>query len=172
MKQNLRKHSTVHLSHVLPLNFSCTGIKFIGDPVEAVRYKQSDYAKGMKRVVSIQNGDESDIQNVDTVDVKHFLKRSDSAAPLGFDLMSMSSARGHFIDQVTPKHRPTTRFRRFFTNKLSHSSSQLSLYTLIKSIGLKIRLNSLVKMSKTCKITLSADVFTTKQNLRKHSTVQ
>ena len=33
------------------------------------------------------------------------------------------------------------------------------------------RLNSLVKMSKICEITLSADVLTTKQNLEKHSTV-
>ena len=34
------------------------------------------------------------------------------------------------------------------------------------------RLNSSVKMWKICQITLSADVFTTKHNLRKHSTVE
>ena len=46
-----------------------------------------------------------------------------------------------------------------FTYELSLFSTQLSFYALIKSIGLEKRLNSLVKMSKICQITLSADVF-------------
>ena len=59
-----------------------------------------------------------------------------------------------------------------FANKLSLFSTQLSFYALIKSIGMQKILNSLVKMLKICKITLSADVFTTKENLGKHSTVR
>ena len=50
-------------------------------------------------------------------------------------------------------------------------STQLTLFRPKNSIGLKKRLNSCEKMSKICKITLSADVFKTKQNLAKHSTV-
>ena len=41
----------------------------------------------------------------------------------------------------------------------------------IKAKKVDKRLNSSVKMSKICKFTLSADIFTTKTNLGKHSTV-
>ena len=56
-----------------------------------------------------------------------------------------------------------------FTHELSLFSTQLSFYALIKSIGLEKRLKSLVKMSKICEITLSADVFSPNQNIgRQH----
>ena len=49
--------------------------------------------------------------------------------------------------------------------------TQLTLFRPKNSIGFEKRLNSCEKMSKICKIILSADVFTSKQNLGKHSTV-
>ena len=47
----------------------------------------------------------------------------------------------------------------------------IELLDLNKVNWVEERLNSCEKMSKICKITLSAFVFTTKQNLGKHSTV-
>ena len=80
----------------LPFN-SCTSIKVIGDPVDGIRYKQSQYDFNLKRNISLElKSDES----IDTVDV-------DSKSPtikkqeLGFDLMSLTSARGHFVDKVS-----------------------------------------------------------------------
>ena len=58
-----------------------------------------------------------------------------------------------------------------FSYDFSLFSIQLTLFRPKNSIGFKKRQNSYEKMSKICKIILSADVFTTKQNLGKHSTV-
>ena len=84
----------------LPFN-SCTSIKVIGDPVDGIRYKQSQYDFNLKRLISLElKSDES----IDTVDV-------DSKSPtikkqeLGFDLMSLTSARGHFVDKVSKRLR-------------------------------------------------------------------
>ena len=52
-----------------------------------------------------------------------------------------------------------------FIDELSLFSTQLRYFDFVKSIGLKKRLNSTGKMSKICKILLSADVFTTHQNV-------
>ena len=82
----------------LPFN-SCTSIKVIGDPVDGIRYNQSKYDFNLKRLISLElKSDES----IDTVDV-------DGKSPtiekqeLGFDLMSLTSARGHFVDKVSKK---------------------------------------------------------------------
>ena len=49
--------------------------------------------------------------------------------------------------------------------------NSIEFLCLNKVNWIKKRPNSWVKMSKICEITLSANVFTTKQKLRKHSTV-
>ena len=59
-----------------------------------------------------------------------------------------------------------------FSHDFRLFSTQLTLFRPKNSIGLKKRLSSCEKMSKNSKIILSADVFTTKQNIAKHSTVQ
>ncbi len=58
-----------------------------------------------------------------------------------------------------------------FTNELSLFFNSIEYLCLNKVNWVEKRLNSSVKMSKIYKITLSVDVFTMKQNLGKHSTV-
>ena len=58
-----------------------------------------------------------------------------------------------------------------FSHELGLFSTQLTLFRPKNSIGLKKRLKSYEKLPKICQIILSADVFTSKQNLTKHSTV-
>ena len=59
-----------------------------------------------------------------------------------------------------------------FSPDFSLFSAQLTLFRPKKLNWFEKRLNSCEKKSKNCKIILSADVFTTKQNLAKYSTVQ
>ena len=59
-----------------------------------------------------------------------------------------------------------------FSHEFGLFSTQLTLFRPKNSFGLQKSPNSCEKMSKFSKIILSAEVFTTKQNLAKHSTVQ
>ena len=79
--------------------YSCTSIRVIGDPVDGIRYKQGEYDLNNKRVVSMELTEES----VDTVDVDSKGDRAltNAKLELGFDLMSLTSARGHFVDKVS-----------------------------------------------------------------------
>ena len=58
-----------------------------------------------------------------------------------------------------------------FSHEFSLFSTQLTFLRPNNSIGFEKRLKSYEKISKICKIIKSADVFTAKQNLGKHSTV-
>ena len=58
-----------------------------------------------------------------------------------------------------------------FSHEFSRFSNPIEFLGLSKVNWVEKRLKSDLKMSKICEIILSTDIFTTKQNLRKHSTV-
>lgn len=86
-------------------------MKYFGDPVDGVRYKVKDYGNRESRKICIDcnrqiSVDETDAQ---TPPIKGSRKSMKSPATppstpedgqIGFDLMSLSSRRGHFVDHV------------------------------------------------------------------------
>ena len=80
----------------LPFN-SCTSIKVIGDPVDGIRYNQSKYDFNLKRLISLELKSDESIDTVDVDGQSPTIKKQE----LGFDLMSLTSARGHFVDKVS-----------------------------------------------------------------------
>ena len=94
-----------------PSLFSCTGIKYIGDPVDGIRFKSGQYRRDRLKNISFDFSQEEDPEAIDTVDVdarKNFKgkKMPEVESPvkdrtLGFDLMSLTSRRGHFVDHVS-----------------------------------------------------------------------
>ena len=80
----------------LPFN-SCTSIKVIGDPVDGIRYNQSKYDFNLKRLISLELKSDESIDTVDVDGKSPTIKKQE----LGFDLMSLTSARGHFVDKVS-----------------------------------------------------------------------
>ena len=96
-------HELSEISHQNSINMallfiSCTSIKVIGDPVDGIRYKQSQYDFNLKRLISLElKSDES----IDTVDDDGKSPTTIKKQELGFDLMSLTSARGHFVDKVS-----------------------------------------------------------------------
>ena len=94
-----------------PSLFSCTGIKYIGDPVDGIRFKSGQYKRDRLKNISFDFSQEEDPEAIDTVDVdarKNFKgkKMPEVESPvkdrtLGFDLMSLTSRRGHYVDHVS-----------------------------------------------------------------------
>ena len=94
-----------------PSLFSCTGIKYIGDPVDGIRFKSGQYRRDRLKNISFDFSQEEDPEAIDTVDVdarKNFKgkRMPEVESPvkdrtLGFDLMSLTSRRGHFVDHVS-----------------------------------------------------------------------
>ena len=82
----------------LPFN-SCTSIKVIGDPVDGIRYNQSKYDFNLKRLISLELKSNESIDTVDVDGKSPTIEKQE----LGFDLMSLTSARGHFVDKVSKK---------------------------------------------------------------------
>jgi len=76
----------------------CTSIKVIGDPVDGIRYKQSQYDFNLKKLISLELKSDESIDTVDVDGKSPTIKKQE----LGFDLMSLTSARGHFVDKVKP----------------------------------------------------------------------
>ena len=97
-------------SMLMNSSFSCTGIKYIGDPVDGIRFKSGQYRKDRLKNISFDLSQE-DPEAIDTVDVdarKNFKgkKMPEVESPikdrtLGFDLMSLTSRRGHYVDHVS-----------------------------------------------------------------------
>ena len=87
-------------------------MRYFGDPVDGLRYKVADYGKRESKKICINC--KKEIPNDDTTDstndtkTKKGSKKSNPNTPttpkddgtIGFDLMSLSSRRGHFIDHV------------------------------------------------------------------------
>ena len=96
-------------SMLMNSSFSCTGIKYIGDPVDGIRFKSGQYRKDRLKNISF-NLSQEDPEAIDTVDVdarNNFKgkKMPEVESPvkdrtLGFDLMSLTSRRGHYVDHV------------------------------------------------------------------------
>lgn len=59
--------------------------RYIGDLSESVKYKTQEYISGPTRICTIQR---PDVEGDDP--------------SLGFDMASMNSLRGHFVDSVSP----------------------------------------------------------------------
>ena len=76
----------------------------IGDPVDGIRYKQSQYDFNLKRLISLELKSDESIDTVD-VDGKDGKSPTIKKQELGFDLMSLTSARGHFVDKVSKRLR-------------------------------------------------------------------
>ena len=103
-------HFFVIESMLMNSSFSCTGIKYIGDPVDGIRFKSGQYRKDRMKNISFDLSQE-DPEAIDTVDVdarKNFKgkKMPEVESPikdrtLGFDLMSLTSRRGHYVDHVS-----------------------------------------------------------------------
>lgn len=79
--------------------FRCTNIRYFGDPVEVIRYKPTDYNTQLKRLVSLDLKENP--QSIDTVDDDKSKGAGENKQTLGFDLMSFTSRRGHFVDKVS-----------------------------------------------------------------------
>ena len=52
-----------------PSLFSCTGIKYIGDPVDGIRFKSGQYRRDRLKNISFDFSQEEDPEAIDTVDV-------------------------------------------------------------------------------------------------------
>ena len=107
LKQKISVQIYLIYALIFHIFHSCTGIKVIGDPVDGIRYKQGDYDINLKRVISLElKNDEilSIPESIDTVDVDTKGGKTPPNTPtregLGFDLISLTSARGHFVDKV------------------------------------------------------------------------
>ena len=86
-------------------------MKYFGDPVDGVRYKVKDYGKRESRKICIDCGRQNSVDETDaqTPPIKGSRRSMKSPATppstpedgqIGFDLMSLSSRRGHFVDHV------------------------------------------------------------------------
>ena len=90
--------------------FSCTGIKYIGDPVDGIRFKMGQYKKDRLKHISVDLS-QDDPESEDTVDLdarKNFkgnkmpeVEEPKKNGSIGFDLMSLTSRRGHYVDHVS-----------------------------------------------------------------------
>lgn len=74
--------------------------------MDGIRYKMRNYQGDLSRMVSLDlTSDQDEQDTVDTANLKKSvskdgsLQRNDSVE-LGFDLMSLTARRGHFIDHV------------------------------------------------------------------------
>ena len=128
-------------------------MKYFGDPVDGVRYKVKDYGNRESRKICIDcnrqiSVDETDAQ---TPPIKGSRKSMKSPATppstpedgqIGFDLMSLSSRRGHFVDHVRKKNNFNFFFldRGFFVLAMIFfifDNRKLNFYTFLLKIFLK-----------------------------------
>ena len=65
--------------------------------MDGIRYKQSQYDFNLKRLISLELKSDESIDTVDDDGKSPTIKKQE----LGFDLMSLTSARGHFVDKVS-----------------------------------------------------------------------
>merc|ERR1712141_583495 len=126
-KKSLKRSDSSHPDDLDSIP-SLTGLRHIGDPVDGIRYKLKEYNfKDAQKVcidcskkIETPHDDNPDAdeesKGIPKVAAKRSMSRSMSKksnpktpvtpvedATIGFDLMSLSSRRGHFVDHVKPR---------------------------------------------------------------------
>jgi len=125
-KKSLKRSDSSHPDDLDSIP-SLTGLRHIGDPVDGIRYKLKEYnfkdaqkvcIDCSKKIETPQDDNpdaDEESKDIPKVAAKRSMSRSMSKksnpktpvtpvedATIGFDLMSLSSRRGHFVDHVKP----------------------------------------------------------------------